>query len=191
MTKIAQELVILVDEHDNPIGTEEKMRAHELGLLHRAFSVFIFRKGRHNIELLLQQRQRDKYHCGGMWTNTCCSHPRLGESVLEAAQRRLQEEMGFNTKLQTIGAFMYRAEFNNGLIEHEYDYALIGTWDGQQINFNPDEVQDYQWVTLTELELRMQTHPAVFTPWLGGALAIVKDNWSHVENLLSKEQVLQ
>src|SRR5262245_48260979 len=108
-----QESVILVDEQDQILGTEEKIRAHELGLLHRAFSVFVYRKTKNDVELLLQQRHFEKYHCGGLWTNTCCSHPRLSETIVEAAERRLKEEMSLTLPLTPIGNFIYRAAFSN------------------------------------------------------------------------------
>ena len=181
MINTAPERVILVDEHDNQLGLAEKMQAHTLGLLHRAFSVFIFRKHNNNLELLLQQRQQDKYHCGGLWTNTCCSHPRAGETVLQAGERRLYEEMGIRSKLQVLGAFKYRAEFSNGLVEHEYDYALFGKYNDELIQFNQAEVQGYKWVTLEQLQQDMLSHPEKFTPWLGGALAIVLANLTLIQ----------
>lgn len=187
MINLATEMVVLVDEHDVEVGSAEKLSAHEQGLLHRAFSVFIFRQKNNRIELLLQQRQQDKYHCGGLWTNTCCSHPRLGETVKQAGERRLQEEMGFSAKLHPIGSFTYRAEFTNGLIEHEFDHTLVGRADFDVVPFNPNEVQDYQWVTLDELEQRMQSHAHMFTPWLTGALLVVRENWSLVHEYLFEE----
>jgi len=171
-----QEQVILVDQHDNELGLEEKIRAHSLGLLHRAFSVFVFRQQDGHLELLLQQRNADKYHCGNLWTNTCCSHPRTGETVVAAAQRRLQEEMGLQLSLLLTGNFIYRAEFSNGLVEHEFDHVLIGMYDGSAINFNPEEVQAYRWVTLDQLALELANSPQSFTPWLQKALVIVQQN---------------
>lgn len=187
MSHDINEMVVLVDEHDNEIGIEEKMMAHKLGLLHRAFSVFIFRKNGDDFEVLLQQRQQDKYHCGGLWTNTCCSHPRQGETIVQAGERRLQEEMGISSKLMPIGSFTYRAEFSNGLVEHEFDHALVGKASVDLIPFNPNEVQDYQWVTLAELEQRMQSHAHMFTPWLSGALLVVRENWTLVHEYLFNE----
>jgi isopentenyl-diphosphate delta-isomerase len=179
----AAEMVVLVDDFDNEVGVEEKMRAHTLGLLHRAFSVFIFRRQANKIEVLLQQRQQDKYHCGGLWTNTCCSHPRVGESVMQAANRRLMEEMGVQAQLHVIGAFKYRAEFANGLIEHEFDHTLVGKYTGDIVTANPEEVQDYTWISIDELETNLKANPHLFTPWLRGALDIVLANWAIIEEL--------
>lgn len=160
-----EEHVILVDEEDRELGTEEKLRAHQLGLLHRAFSVFIFRQGQGEREVLLQQRHPRKYHCGGLWTNTCCSHPRPGETVIAAGERRLQEEMGLALPLTLAGRFLYRAELDQGLIEHELDYVLVGYTDAARIEVNPDEVIDYRWVTLRSLSEDWVERHAEFTPW--------------------------
>ncbi|MCE3239329.1 MAG: idi [Gammaproteobacteria bacterium] len=168
----ATEHIILVDEDDNPIGTAEKLQAHREGLCHRAFSVFVF-SGDH---LLLQQRAKEKYHSPELWTNTCCSHPRIGETVVEAGQRRLKEEMGLDIPLQTVGWFHYVAHFSNGLTENEVDHILIGTIPHREITPNPLEVLDYRWITLPELEKELVDNPERFTPWLKQALAIVKIN---------------
>lgn len=173
MSSTVIERVILVDEHDNAIGSEEKLRAHTLGLLHRAFSIFIFRINNSKLELLLQQRNPDKYHCGGLWTNTCCSHPRVGEELSEAIHRRLQEEMGFTTNLQLVGAFKYRAELANGLIEHEYDHVFVGMYNADEIKFNPDEVYACRWIALDDLSKRLEQHTEEFTPWFAEALSLV------------------
>ena len=131
--------VILVDEQDQEIGVMEKMEAHRQGLLHRAFSVFIFNeKG----EMLLQQRSLDKYHSGGLWTNACCSHPRPGEDIQRAAQRRLHEELGFVTSIEEIFDFIYKSPFDNGLTEHEFDHVFIGVYD-DVIEPNQKEVKDF------------------------------------------------
>jgi len=166
------EYVILVNESDQPIGLEEKLKAHELGLLHRAFSIFIFR---HNgSEVLMQQRHLQKYHCGGLWTNTVCSHPREGEATIEAAHRRLQEEIGIQTSLQSVGQFIYRAELSNGLIEHELDHVFIGEYDGDISKFNRDEIAELKWMTIAELEHEFNSHIECYTPWLKQALNIAK-----------------
>jgi isopentenyl-diphosphate delta-isomerase len=155
------EFVILVDEQDNAIGSMEKQQAHVEGVLHRAFSVFIFNSKK---ELLLQKRASTKYHCGGMWTNTCCSHPRENESVLEAANRRLQEEMGMQTFLSTLFHFTYFAELDNQLIEHELDHVLIGHSDDEP-KLNPLEVSEYRWESLDAIKKEMEANPKQFTVW--------------------------
>lgn len=171
------EMVILVDTDDNQIGLAEKMQAHEAGLLHRAFSVFIIRLNNNNkYEILMQQRNINKYHCGGLWTNTCCSHPRDQEGVVQAAQRRLQEEMGLQIALQEIGEFTYRAAFGNGLVEHEYDHVLLGFYNDESFAVNASEVQDYRWMTFDELQQDLAIEPDLYTPWLKPALNIVRQH---------------
>jgi len=160
--------LILVDEKDTPIGTAEKLEAHEKALLHRAFSVFVFRHNEDDIELLLQQRAHDKYHCGGLWTNTCCSHPAPGEQTVAAGERRLHEELGFSTTLTDVGHFIYRAEFDNGLVEHELDHVLVGWYQGEVININPDEVAAVKWLNLQAVKDQALS----FTPWFGQAFEI-------------------
>jgi len=155
------EQVLLVDDKDNPIGVMEKMEAHRKGALHRAFSIFIFNS---TGELLLQQRASDKYHSGGKWTNTCCSHPRPGEETLDAATRRLQEEMGMSCDLTYGFQFYYKAEFDNGLIEHEIDHVFFGLSDSIPV-LNPSEVQNYQYKSLIDLKKDIQESPEKFTPW--------------------------
>lgn len=159
--KMNEEQVILVDTNDNKIGLMNKMEAHEKALLHRAFSVFIFNdKG----ELMLQQRAFDKYHCGGLWTNTCCSHQRDGETTLEAANRRLREEMGFETNLEEKFSFIYKAPFDNGLTEHELDHVLIGYYEKDPI-LNEKEAASWKWVAINELEIDIVSKPEDYTPW--------------------------
>lgn len=167
-----QEYVVLVDSNDQELGQEEKLKTHQLGLLHRAFSVLLFKKTEAGLELLLQQRNQLKYHAGGLWTNTCCSHPRPGEGVVEAASRRLYEEMGIKAELSPIGRFQYRAEFDNGLIEHELDYVLIGWYGEQSFEVNPEEVMAFKWVTIEQLRLELTQHPEQFTPWFAQALDV-------------------
>lgn len=158
---MVEELVILVNPHDQKIGLMEKQLAHEKGVLHRAFSVFIFNK---KGELLLQQRALDKYHSPGLWTNTCCSHQRDGESNVEAGKRRLFEEMGFVTELEEKTSFIYKAPFDNGLTEHEYDHVLVGYYeDNPQIN--KSEVADWKWMSLEEVKNDMQVNPEAYTEW--------------------------
>jgi isopentenyl-diphosphate delta-isomerase len=174
------EQVILVDEQDRAIGTCEKMEAHLQGHLHRAFSVFVFNaRGR----LLLQQRAQSKYHCGGLWTNTCCSHPRPGESVEDAAYRRLQEEMGFQTELTAAFTFTYRAELDKGLIEHEVDHVFTGIYEGEVIP-NSEEAMDHSYMSVSDLEESLQRFPEKFTPWLKIAFPRIKAWWqAHFEPL--------
>lgn len=155
------EQVVLVDKDDNCIGLMEKLEAHEKGLLHRAFSVLLFND---NKELLLQQRAFDKYHCGGLWTNTCCSHPRPEEEVEDAALRRLKEEMGIECDLKKSFEFIYKAELNNGLTEHEYDHVFFGTFSGEPA-INTDEVANWKYMPLDALRRDIAAHPANYTPW--------------------------
>jgi isopentenyl-diphosphate delta-isomerase len=156
-----QERVILVDELDNAIGTMEKMEAHEKGLLHRAFSVFIFNgKG----ELLLQQRALTKYHSAGLWTNTCCSHPRPNETVLNAAKRRLTEEMGLNCEVDHKTSFIYKTDFDNGLTEHEFDHVFFGHYDQDPI-INPEEVENFVWMDVNKIMNDIEKNPKKYTSW--------------------------
>jgi isopentenyl-diphosphate delta-isomerase len=171
----ATEHVILVDEDDNYLGTAEKMTAHRDGLCHRAFSVFIFRAS-YQGEILLQQRAADKYHSPGLWTNTCCSHPRPNEDIITAGQRRLMEEMGIQTALTNIGRFHYIAPFDNGLTENEVDYVLAGTITQSDCQVNPAEVQAYRWISIPNLFIELQQTPEKFTPWLAKALTVLTKN---------------
>ena len=163
------EYVILVDENDQEIGSMEKQEAHEKGLLHRAFSVFVFNE---NKELLLQQRALTKYHSAGLWTNTCCSHPRIGETIEQAAHRRLTEEMGFDCELITKTSFIYKAAFENGLTEHEFDHVLVGNFNGE-ISFNPTEVKNFKWINLEELQIDLLQNNQNYTAWF----KIIFDNF--------------
>lgn len=155
------ELVILVDKEDKPIGEMEKMEAHRKGALHRAFSIFIFNS---RGELLLQRRALDKYHSGGLWTNTCCSHPRPNEKTINAAQRRLMEEMGMTCDLSYQFHFLYKAEFENGLIEHELDHVFFGTSDVTP-QLNLDEVESYEYKSLSDIKNDLALKPEKYTPW--------------------------
>jgi isopentenyl-diphosphate delta-isomerase len=163
---MADEYVILVDEQDNDIGVMEKIRAHREGRLHRAFSVFIFNTRN---ELLLQQRALSKYHSGGLWTNTCCSHPRPNETVKDAAHRRLFEEMGISCELSIKTSFIYQTPFENGLTEHELDYVLTGTIRTEP-NINPEEVHAYRWSAMDEVKRDVALHPEAYTSWFRIAL---------------------
>ena len=155
------ERVILVDKDDTPQGTMEKMEAHEKGVLHRAFSVFIFNS---NGEMLLQQRAFSKYHSGGLWTNTCCSHPREGEATIEAAHRRLQEEMGFDCEIKKAFDFIYKKELDKGLTEHELDHVFIGEFEGG-FCFNPEEVNAAVYMPVKDVLNEVEQAPENYTEW--------------------------
>ncbi|MFC2136028.1 isopentenyl-diphosphate Delta-isomerase [Bacteroidota bacterium] len=171
------EEVILVDEKDNQIGTEEKLKAHQEGKLHRCFSIFIFNK---KGELLLQQRALNKYHCGGIWANTCCSHQRPGEKSEDAVHRRLMEEMGFDCEMKEVFTFIYRAEFDNGLTEHEFDHVFVGVSD-EELNPNPEEVADYKYLTIENLLKEFDEKPDDYSVWL--KIALNKFIKSHSDKL--------
>jgi isopentenyl-diphosphate delta-isomerase len=161
------ERVVLVDAEDRELGTAAKLDAHRSGSLHRAFSVFVFdRNGR----LLLQQRALSKYHSGGLWANACCSHPRPGEAVLEAARRRLREELGVSCTLEPVFGFVYRASLDNGLIEHEYDHVLVGRFEGTP-EPDPREVADWRWAEPAELAADLAANPGRYAAWLPPAFA--------------------
>ncbi len=160
-----EEIIILVDGEDKQIGTGEKMEVHRAGLLHRAFSVFVFNsKG----ETLLQQRALGKYHSAGLWTNTCCSHPRVGENTLVGAKRRLKEEMGIVCELEEIDSFVYKTEFE-GLFEHEFDHIFVGRYEGNPI-INKSEVESFLWISLAELKRDIEENPNKYTSWFKIAL---------------------
>jgi len=156
-----EERVVLVDKEDNEIGTEEKLKAHLEKKLHRAVSILIFNiKG----EMLLQQRSVFKYHCPLLWSNACCTHPRQGEPVVEAAHRRLKEEMGFDCDLEEVESFIYEADLGDGLYEYEYDHLFIGSYDSD-FNINFDEVESFRWVSLDDLTQEVGNYPSKFTEW--------------------------
>ena len=156
-----EEQVILVDENDKEIGLMPKMEAHEKAVLHRAFSVFIFNDKN---ELMLQQRAAHKYHSPLLWTNTCCSHQRNGESNIEAGKRRLQEEMGFVTNIKEVFSFIYKAPFDNGLTEHELDHVMVGKFDGNP-EINPEEVEAFKWMKLEDVKIDIIENPQLYTEW--------------------------
>ena len=165
------EKLILVDEHDNQIGSAEKMEVHRKGLLHRCFSIFILHP--EDGQMLLQQRANTKYHSGGLWTNACCGHPIEGEEIEAAAHRRLKEEMGFDAELEPIGKFHYEARLANGLTEHEIDHLLAGSLEGREnIVVDPKEVQEYKWEAVSRVEADLRANPGRYTPWLAPALAL-------------------
>lgn len=156
-----EEQLILVDRHDLAIGTEAKLRTHQLGLLHRAFSIYVLNS---QSQMLLQRRAFGKYHSGGLWSNTCCGHPRPDEDTRAAAQRRLLEEMGFHCELRTLCHIVYKAEVGNGLIEHEYLHVYAGRYEGE-VSLNAEEASGYAWVELEALRRELQQHPEKFTLW--------------------------
>jgi isopentenyl-diphosphate delta-isomerase len=169
-----QEQVVLVDEQDNTLRVMEKIAAHAEGVLHRAFSVFVVRERAGETELLLQLRATGKYHFGGLWTNTCCGHPRLGETPVEAGQRRLPQEMNFGCALRAIGSFIYRARSSNGLIEHELDHVLLGGFDGEPPAPNPAEADTARFIAFAALDRELVEQPDRFTPWFAQGYALVK-----------------
>jgi isopentenyl-diphosphate delta-isomerase len=156
-----EENVILVDKNDTQIGLMSKLDAHKKGILHRAFSVFVLNN---NNEIMLQKRAYNKYHSGGLWTNTCCSHQREGENSIEAGKRRLLEEMGFETELKIITSFIYKVEFENGLTEHELDYLLIGKYLKSPI-INKQEVADWKWMKVELIADDIKLNPNNYTSW--------------------------
>ncbi len=154
--------VILVDTDDKPIGQMGKQQAHIEGHLHRAFSILLVNS---NKELLLQKRASSKYHSPGLWTNTCCSHPQPGENLNDAVNRRLQEELNIVTSTESIGAFIYKIKFEDGMIEHEYDHVYMGTYNSPLPAFNYDEVDDLKWVKWEHLEEQISVTPTEYTFW--------------------------
>jgi isopentenyl-diphosphate delta-isomerase len=175
------EQVVLVDNRDCTLGSEEKMRAHRLGKLHRAFSIFVFNSAK---ELLLQRRAHIKYHSGGLWSNTCCGHPRPGETINAAATRRLREEMGFICDLQECFNFLYRAKLDHALIEHEFDHVLLGRFSGAPAP-DPTEVSEFRWMSLDRLRDAVATRPNDFTYWLRAALQ--RNEWNSMVPRCNRE----
>lgn len=166
-----EQMLVLVDEQDQPIGTMEKMEAHRKAMLHRAFSVFLFNsKG----EMLLQRRSLKKYHSGGLWTNTCCSHPYPDETPQQAASRRIKEELGFEASVSPAFHFIYKAELDNDLTEYEYDHVLLGQYDGP-VYPNEDEVGDYCYKSMKELKDNLASHPLKYTAWFRIAFPMLED----------------
>ncbi len=169
------EQVILVDEFDRELGVGEKLQTHRTGALHRAFSIFVFDADK---RLLLQKRARTKYHSAGLWSNTCCGHPRPGEDTMAAAQRRLREEMNFDCALRPAFGFLYRAELAGQLVEHEYDHVFVGEYAGAP---TPDaaEVEDWRWMSLMELRRELRQHPEAYSYWL--RIALAKTEWQQFD----------
>jgi len=166
-----EEKVILVNEQDEPIGLMPKMEAHEKGVLHRAFSVFVLNEAN---EIMLQQRAAQKYHSPLLWTNTTCSHQRQGETNIEAGTRRLREEMGFTTELKELFSFIYKAPFDNGLTEHELDHVMIGYYN-EEPNINREEAESWKWMAIDAVKDDMQQHPEQYTVWF----RIIFDEFYH------------
>jgi len=168
-----EQQVILVNEKDEMTGTAGKMEAHQRGLLHRAFSVFVFNsKG----EMLLQQRAVNKYHSGGLWTNACCSHPHPGEEIQEAAKRRLKEEMGFEIPVTKTFDFVYNASFENGLTEYEFDHVFAGEYEGP-VSFNKEEVMDVCYKTMEDIRDDLKTNSKKYTAWFYVAFPKIENWW--------------
>ncbi len=168
---MTEEKVILVNENDEPIGLMPKLEAHEKAQLHRAFSIFILNSKN---EVMLQQRASEKYHSPLLWTNTCCSHQREGETNIQAGNRRLQEEMGFSTDLKELFHFIYKASFDNGLTEHELDHVMIGYYNDEP-NINPEEVESWKWMDIDAIKEDMIQNPEIYTVWF----KIIFDEFYH------------
>jgi isopentenyl-diphosphate delta-isomerase len=166
-----EEQVILVNENDEQIGLMPKLEAHEKAVLHRAFSVFVLNDKK---EVMLQQRAHQKYHSPLLWTNTCCSHQRNGETNIQAGTRRLREEMGFETELKELFHFIYKAPFDNGLTEHELDHVMIGYYDGEPL-INTEEVEDWKWISIESIKMDMNEQPELYTVWF----KIIFDEFYH------------
>ena len=173
---MSEEKVVLVDKEDFQLGLMPKLEAHRKGVLHRAFSVFVFNSSK---LLLMQKRSSLKYHSPGLWTNTCCSHQRDGESTVDAAKRRLNEEMGLNVDLKETFSFIYKANLENGLIEHEFDHVLVGFTDFNP-KINTNEVEDWKWIDMSFLELDLDKNPNFYTEWFKIIFKRVK---GYIENL--------
>lgn len=165
--------VILVNENDMVMGSAEKMEAHEKGLLHRAFSIFVFNS---RGEMLMQQRAIDKYHSGGLWTNACCSHPEPGEETAKAARKRLGEEMGFDIPVVQIFDFVYKATFDNGLTEYEFDHVFVGEYEGT-VPYDKKEVMDVCFKSMREISHSLKTHPEKYTAWFHLAFPKLENWW--------------
>jgi len=169
------EFVILVDAFDKPVGKMEKIEAHRKGLLHRAFSVFIFND---HGEMMMQKRSLNKYHSPGLWTNACCSHPREDEDTLVAAHRRLNEEMGFGCKLNEVFSFTYQADVGNGLTEHEFDHVFVGTYS-KPPQLNRNEAENWKFMPMTDIKKDILINPSHYTVWF--KIAFVE-----IENYLNR-----
>ena len=170
----------MVDDDDKVLGAAEKMEVHEKGLMHRAFSIFIFNSRK---EMLLQQRALNKYHSSGLWSNACCSHPNPYEDTRLAAERRLKEEMGFWTPLQKLFDFAYKVTFENGLTENEFDHVFLGKYDGE-IKMNPEEVINYSFKPMKQIKHELKEIPGIYTAWFHIAFPKI-ESWLE-KDLLAK-----
>lgn len=170
MHTIHEQMLVLVNEQDEPVGLMEKMAVHRKALLHRAFSVFLFNSAG---QMLLQRRALEKYHSGGLWTNTCCSHPYPDESPVQAATRRMKEELGFETVVEPAFHFIYKAALDNELTEHEFDHVMVGTYDGQVFP-NKEEVVDYRYMSMADLRDSLDDEPQQYTAWFKIAFPLLE-----------------
>ncbi len=175
---MAKQKVVLVDRDDNTLGTMGKMEAHEVGALHRAFSIFVFNS---EGKLMIHQRALSKYHSPGLWTNTCCSHPRINEDVMENAHQRLLEEMGFDCELEEAFTFVYKSDVGQGLTEHEFDHVFVGQFDEAPV-INKEEVEDWQFIDMDDLRDDIDHHPGNYTEWF-------KIAFEKIEDYLSKKKL--
>jgi len=171
--------VILVNKHDEPIGKMEKLLAHQKGLLHRAFSIFLFNE---NMQMLIQKRNINKYHSGGLWSNACCSHPKPGEKIIDASLRRLIEELNVECQLKKAFSFVYKVDFKNQLIEYEYDHVLIGKIN-KTPKFNPEEISELKWVSLENLLIDLKINSDKYSYWFQ---IIMKDYFYKIEKQLNE-----
>lgn len=173
-----EDQIILVNMFGQEIGEVSKMEAHRKPMLHRAFSIFLF----HGDEMLIQKRNRKKYHSGGLWTNACCSHPRKGESLEIAIHRRLREELGMDCKLEKMGEFVYYSKYEDNLYEYEYDYIFAGQYEGD-IFPNQNEIEDVKWINISELNMLLQEKPEIFTTWFFEAYFIVLSKLKSIQEM--------
>lgn len=168
-----KEYITLVDENDHVLGKEEKLLAHKTGKRHRAFSILIINDKK---QMLIHKRESSKYHSGGLWTNACCSHPRYEEKLIEAAHRRLQEEMGFDCPLKELFSFKYRYAFDDGLVENEYDHVFLGVYNSDLINPDPNEVESYKWVDYNYLLEEINSYEEKYTVWFKKIIKLLVDD---------------
>ena len=179
--------VVLVDTNDVVVGSEDKLLAHQQGQLHRAFSIFVARRRHGVVEVLLQQRAFSKYHCGGLWSNTCCSHPQPDEDLKTSALSRLYEELGFRLDdIEWVASHCYRAVLENGLIEHEFDHLFVGWDQNPQLNINSEEVHQTKWLSVAAIEYDVINNPASFTPWFAETFKKVRPRLLRCESTIAR-----